>query len=307
MKTELPKDSQGIQRYLNKVIKIVLRVTSKKLAKIIVFGSYARGDWVEDVYRKDGRLESYQSDLDVILIFKKGTDAGYKSHKIEKNIEILLDKYIYSDYEGYDLVPGRPEVNFLYESINSFNKQLKLGRYIFTDIYREGVIVYEDGDFELTKPTILPWSKIQDIAQFDYDYWLPNGKEFIIDCKNCIERKIYPKAAFELHQATESFYNAILLVFEGYKPKIHELAKLRRRCKRYSKDVVKKVFSGESEEQREAFKLLCEAYIGGRYDRNYKITSEQLHYLIEEVEKLQAIAEKICLERLSLNDFPRAK
>ena len=73
------------------------------------------------------------------------------------------------------------------------------------------------------------------------------------------------------------------------------------------KDVVKKVFSGESEEQREAFKLLCEAYIGGRYDRNYKITLEQLHYLIEEVEKLQAIAEQICSERLSLKDFPGTK
>ena len=44
------------------------------------------------------------------------------------------------------------------------------------------------------------------------------------------------------------------------------------------------------------FELLRDAYIKARYDRNYKITREQLLYLIERVEKLQNLTKRICLE-----------
>lgn len=307
MKTKLPKKPQGIKRYLDKAVRMILDVTGDKLAKIVLFGSYARGDWVEDAYRKDGRLETYQSDLDIMLIFKKGKYLGYKDQEIDDKLQDIFEKYLYSEYAAFDMVPGKPPVSLRYESMKSFNKQLLLGRYLFTDIYREGIIIYENGDFEIAEPTFLPWSKIRDMAQFDYDYWFKNGKEFIVDCKNCIARDSYPKAAFELHQAAENFYNAILLVFEGYKPKTHELVKLRRRCKRYSRDIVRKVFVGANEEDRKSFELLCEAYIKARYDRNFEITLEQLDYLIEEVEKLQDITENICRERLSLEDFPDKK
>jgi HEPN domain-containing protein/predicted nucleotidyltransferase len=307
MKTNLPKKSQGIKRYLDKAIRMILDATDNRLAKIILFGSYSRGDWVEDAYKKDGRLETYQSDLDIMLIFKKGKYLGHKDQEIDDRLQNIFEKNLYSEYAAFDMVPGKPPVSLRYESMHSFNKQLRLGRYLFTDIYREGIIIYENGDFEIAEPTFLPWSKIRDMAQFDYDYWFQNGKEFIIDCKNCIVRNSYSKAAFELYQAAENFYNTILLVFEGDKPKTHELVKLRRRCKRYSRDIVRQVFVGDNEEGRQAFNLLCEAYIKARYDRNFKITSGQLCYLIKEVEKLQAITEKICLERLSLDDFPSKK
>ncbi len=42
-----------------------------------------------------------------------------------------------------------------------------------------------------------------------------------------IERVIN-QAAFELHQATESLYTCILLVFTRYKPNTHKLELLRK-------------------------------------------------------------------------------
>jgi len=47
------------------------------------------------------------------------------------------------------------------------------------------------------------------------------------------------------------------------------------------------------------FKLLKEAYVKARYDKNYKITKEQLLYLIERVEKLKEITERICTARIN--------
>ena len=58
-----------------------------------------------------------------------------------------------------------------------------------------------------------------------FDIWFPYGGEFLIDAKNGYERGSLKKAAFELHQAAECFYNTALLVFTGYKPKT-EVAQL---------------------------------------------------------------------------------
>ena len=51
--------------------------------------------------------------------------------------------------------------------------------------------------------------------------------------------------------------------------------------------------------RNECFVLLQKAYINVHYDKNYKITQEQLHYLIERVEKLKVVTEEICLARIN--------
>ncbi|MCZ6901742.1 MAG: HEPN domain-containing protein [Rickettsia endosymbiont of Ixodes persulcatus] len=59
------------------------------------------------------------------------------------------------------------------------------------------------------------------------------------------------------------------------------------------------VFPIATPEQKECFKLLRKAYVDTRYDKNYKITKEQLLYLISRVEKLKQITEKMCLEKIN--------
>lgn len=54
----------------------------------------------------------------------------------------------------------------------------------------------------------------------------------------------------------------------------------------------------QTEEQRELFELLDYAYIGARYDREYKITKEQLEQLAPCVKKLHKVTEKICKEKI---------
>ncbi|MGI4753497.1 MAG: HEPN domain-containing protein, partial [Janthinobacterium lividum] len=81
--------------------------------------------------------------------------------------------------------------------------------------------------------------------------------------------------AFLSHQATESFYNAILLVFSNYKPKLHNIKKLASRAKNYSSELLQ-VFPIVTSEQKKCFELLEKAYVDARYDKNYKITKEQL-------------------------------
>ncbi|WP_266235058.1 HEPN domain-containing protein [Rickettsia rhipicephali] len=151
---------------------------------------------------------------------------------------------------------------------------------------------------QLSRAKNLPWSEVKEMAKEDYEYWFGRGKSFFIDCKCPLERGDFSKSAFELHQATASVYSSILLVFSRYKPKLHDIRKLGGYCANYNVELLK-VFPQSSPEQKECFELLEKAYVDARYNKNYRISREQLLYLIERVERLKMITEKICLERIN--------
>ena len=177
------------------------------------------------------------------------------------------------------------------------NKCLEEGQYFFSDIKKEGVVLYDSGEFQLSEAKDLPWIERREIAQRDYNMWFKSGSGFFIDTHHALERDDFNKAAFYLHQATESFYSAILLVFSGDRPKLHDIFELGSMVGNYN-DELWSIFPHSEGEQEESFKLLQEAYIKGRYDPDYKISKEQLLYLIERVGELKRVTEKMCLERL---------
>ena len=50
MKTKLPKRSLVIKDRLDRIVETILSGSKNELAMIILFGSYARGNWVVDSY-----------------------------------------------------------------------------------------------------------------------------------------------------------------------------------------------------------------------------------------------------------------
>ncbi|MDR0329229.1 MAG: HEPN domain-containing protein [Rickettsia sp.] len=273
MKTVLPERSLIIQERLDNIVREILNVSKHKIAMIILFGSYARGDWVQDEYKKGHITYSYQSDLDIMLVMKKGKHAGLAGLSIEDKIEKRLEKKsLRSPFELW--------VTLVLESINTVNTQLEKGHYFFSDIKKEGILLYDSGEFQLAEAKNLPWTERRQIAEKDYEYWFTKGAEFFLECGYPLERGNYPFSAFLLHQATESFYNAILLVFSGYKPKLHDIRKLGSIAGNYNEELWQ-IFPHSSVEQRQCFRLLEQAYIEARYNKDYKITKEQLLYLID--------------------------
>nr|WP_241760895.1 hypothetical protein [Rickettsia endosymbiont of Ixodes scapularis] len=63
------------------------------------------------------------------------------------------------------------------------------------------------------------------------------------------------KCAFELHQATESLYSTILLVFSNYKPKLHDIEKLGSMAENYNSELLQ-LFPIATPDQKECFELL---------------------------------------------------
>jgi HEPN domain-containing protein/predicted nucleotidyltransferase len=252
MKTTLPERSVIIQERLNNIVKEILAVTEQKIAMIILFGSYARGDWIQDEYTQGHITYSYQSDLDLMIVLKKGKYTGTKiEDKIGKRLE---------EVSLQNPLSKEPWITLILESVNYVNKQLEKGHYFFSDIKREGILLYDSGEFKLTEAKELLWKERKEIAKEDYEHWFSRGKGFFIGCKYQLERSDYPLSAFELHQATESFYNAVLLVFSGYKPKMHDIRKLGSIAGNYNEELWQ-IFPHSGVEQRQCFRLLERAYV----------------------------------------------
>jgi len=271
------------QKQLKEITEIIVKAVDPE--KVILFGSHATGRWVEHRYTEGGITYEYISDYDILVITKSGEQR--------------------KDYEVQDLIENRcvykTPVTVITHDIDFINKMLTEGQYFFTDIEKEGILLYDAGNIPLAERKPLIRSEAKAIAQQYYDQWFISAKEFVEVAAFCLQRQQLKIGAFNLHQATERTYNAIILVETGYKPKTHNLDKLKRYSKRFSEEL-ESVFPYNTPEEKHLFDLLKRGYIDARYKDHYEITAEELAQLIERVSSLQIIAEKICQEKIASFD-----
>jgi predicted nucleotidyltransferase/HEPN domain-containing protein len=289
MKTTLPKNSLIIKERLDAIVQEILAAARDQVAMIILFGSYAKGTWVRDWYVEGHITYSYESDLDILVVTKSPKYRGLKGASFESDLTKRLER---KGLRGKTF--GAPWVTFVVEPIKYLNQQLEKSQYFFSDIKKEGILLYDSGEFTLAEPKDLNWKERRQIAKDDFAQWIPRAIGFIKATNYMLQDNYLNLAAFQLHQATESFYSAILLVFTGYKPRLHDIEKLGSLASNYSDELLK-IFPRDTKEQEEKFILLKLAYTEARYNKNYKITEEQLVYLIKRLEKLKSVTEEICI------------
>ena len=82
-----------------------------------------------------------------------------------------------------------------------------------------------------------------------------------------------------------------------YSPKSHKLAFLRSQAERLAPALVAAWPRGTRAAQR-AFELLRRAYVDARYSAHYKITAEELDWLVQRVGVLQRLVEEVCRKHL---------
>jgi predicted nucleotidyltransferase/HEPN domain-containing protein len=259
------------------------RFRNGKILKIILFGSYARGDWVEDPV---GR---YFSDFDLLVIVSHEdlTDVPEFWAKTE-------DRLLEELSEGKQL---RTPVSLIYHSLDDVNEKLRLGRFFFIDILRDGILLFEEPGYPFAEPQLLTPREALDESRAFFADWFQSADEFLIHARDAAERSWSKKAAFELHQATERLYQCLFLVRTLYMPKTHNLNRLRALAEDMEPSL-KQVWPGSTREEKRAYARLREAYVKARYSREYRITSEQLEWLGSRVELLKTLVERACLARL---------
>jgi uncharacterized protein len=162
------------------------------------------------------------------------------------------------------------------------------------------VLLYDTGKVQFSEAKKLTPAEQKEIAQRYFDQWFTSAKEFLEIAQYCEAKNQLKKSVFLLHQAAESFYNTVLLVFTGYKPKTHSLEKLRQYAKPYSKELLE-IFPERTGDKTQShlFDLLKRGYIDARYKNDYIITEDELNALIDKVRTMQEVAEKICRQRIA--------
>jgi len=260
------------------------RFQNGKLLKIILFGSYARGDWVEDPV---GR---YFSDYDLLVVVDHDdlTDVPEFWLKTEDRLLELLA-------EGTAL---RTPVSLIYHSLDDVNEKLRLGRYFFIDILRDGITLFEEPDHPFAEPQPLSAEEALRETQKYFEDWFRSAEEFFDNFAFNLKQDRHNNAAFQLHQATERLYQCLFLVRTLYTPKTHNLNRLRSLAEDMEPRL-KAVWPSTTKDERQAYARLREAYIKARYSREYRITAAQLAWLGERVTSLKAIVEQACAERLT--------
>ncbi|PZM10467.1 HEPN domain-containing protein [Rhizobium tubonense] len=260
------------------------RKTGGKILKVILYGSYARGDWVED------RASGYRSDYDLLIVVNR---EGFAQ---EEDLWLALDERLIQAQIAHHIhTPVVPIVH----SLADVNDQLARGRPFFIDIARDGKILYEAPGHPLAEPKPLTPEASRNEAQANFDQWFDGASRMLALASDAMDRAFPNETAFLLHQTTERFYHCLLLTLTLYSPKLHRIKTLRSKAEDIDNRLIA-AWPRDTRIVRRRFELLSRAYVEARYSSQYNITVEELEWLTERAKILQHLVDQICRERLEV-------
>lgn len=290
MKTSINYLPEQKRDELRRIVKCVLEVLPG-CEMIILYGSYARNTYVDYDQRIEyGIRTCFMSDYDILVV----TNTCFQRHVISHILSKATDNY----YKGMNRNESTT-VQFIDESIDDLNKAIDKNRYFYTDIKREGIMLYNSGRYKLARRRKQNYREIKELAEEYYNERFERGNEFLLGAIFYNEQGLHKMASFNLHQACENYYNSIILTFTLYSPKEHSLIKLSARAKTHSLES-SKAFPRNTEEEKRLFDLLQDAYVQARYSLHFRITQEDIEALIPKVELLRDIARQCCEERIKV-------
>lgn len=250
-----------------------------RILKVVLFGSYARGDWVDDP------VGGYKSDYDLLIVVDNDelTDTAEYWADAETQLQ--------QAFEITHLLSAPAQ--FIVHSLSDVNRQLSRGRPFFIDIVREGLVLYDTGGSEFSRPRALSREEAHREALENFEAWFPSAQRFLQYGADGVERGWPNEAAFQLHQSAERFYHCVLLTQTLYSTKSHNLNFLRAQAERVAPEVIP-VWPRGSRFEKRTWELLRRAYVEARFSKHYAITTDELTWLMERLRDLQGRVEKSC-------------
>lgn len=280
--SHLPKRKQDDLHYL---VQSVLK-TLPQAEMIILYGSYATGKYVEHDERTEfGIPTSYMSDYDILVV-----TSGIPDRDAGKKLDSVEDKY----YTNPDF---QTPVQFINDDINKLNENLSEGRYFYTQVKKEGIVLYNSGKFKLVRRQKLRYDEIQKQAKEYFNEKYQRTNSFFRDANYVYGCADYKQSSFYLHQTCENLFYATRLVFTLRNNKQHNLAKLLASVNKHSDDFVK-IFPRKTAEEKRLFQLVKSAYVEARYNPDFLVTKEDIDALMPMIKQLFELVKRICEEQI---------
>lgn len=285
MKTSYSHLPDYAKNDLQQIVSLILeRVPHCEM--IILYGSYARSTFVEYDERDEfGILTSFMSDYD-LLVVTSNEDVREVGHLLDT----VDDKY-------YKRPDNQVPIQFINDDIEKLNSDLSEGRYFYTSIQKQGIMLYDSGNYKLERPRKLNFQEITQQSQEYFDEKFEKAGYFLDHASFDYEKGRYNLASFDLHQACENYFYALRLVHTLKNSKQHNLSKLLGATHKYSPEL-QKIFPRKPKEEKRLFELLRLAYVEARYNSKFVVTKEEIEALFPKVERLRDITEEICKSQI---------
>lgn len=251
-----------------------------QVLKIILFGSYARTDWVDEP--ENGYLSDF--DLLVIVSHPKLTDIADYWWVAEN--KIMSDPSV-----------GRI-VNLIVHDLAEVNQAIGRGEYFWTDIVRDGVMLYEMPGHPLAVAKPMTPKDAVEMAESYFDTWAPKIIDSLEIVDFCMLKGKHKDAAYNLHQAAERAYVCFLLVHTFYFPRSHNIKFLRSLAEDIDKRLVE-AWPREQKIDRRRFETLKRAYVEARYSDQYDISVDDLEALAMCARRLRDLVDETCQSKLA--------
>ncbi|MFN7023761.1 MAG: nucleotidyltransferase and HEPN domain-containing protein [Pseudorhizobium sp.] len=257
-----------------------------RILKIILFGSYAKGGWVDEPFTMKG----YRSDFDLLIIVNNRKLCDFAEYWHKAADRLIRDKAI------------ETPASFIVHSRREVNTYLKEGQYFFSDIRKEGIALYELDDEPLAEPQQLSPEEQLRSAKGHLEERLANAIRALETSRFQLSKaredsKWRKDAAFGLHQSLEQAYSGVLLTLTGYAPPSHNVKFLRSLAEEQDRRLAD-AFPRDQHRERAWFNTLNEAYVKARYSKHFEISEEALLWLGERTKVLHDLAQLVCEEYL---------
>lgn len=260
-----------------------------RILKLVLFGYHARRNGTED------HQSGVSPGFDLLVIVNTRIFAN--PHSWNGTTERILRERTVT---GYLATP----VNLTIHSIMDLNDQLAHGRAFFVDIVRDGIMLYETPNFPLNTPGSADPDADRAEALRQFEYWFTIAMRRFELAKEAMARGYEREAAFDLHQTVEQLYHGVLHVLTRHSPRSHRLSCLRTHAERVASQL-SDAWPTDSDFARQCFARLDRAYIDARYSRHYKVTGEELRWLLARVTVLQETAIATCAAHLETLEVGR--
>lgn len=228
------------------------------------------------------------SDYDLLVLTRK--EIGAIQYSLYAKIK---DRFFENKNRPFHTHP-----QFINYGIDEFNHALTKAHYFETEIKRDGILLYDSGQYKLARRRKLDFAEIRERAQKYFDDKFGRALSFLIDVGHAANRGDYKQASFYLHQSAENLLRTVSLVHILYSPKNHDLDELLRSCKAYTIELCR-AFPRNTPEEERLFDLLQRSYIESRYNPDFEITKADIEALVPKVERLRDIVEKVCREQIA--------
>ncbi|MBU3920157.1 MAG: nucleotidyltransferase domain-containing protein, partial [Alphaproteobacteria bacterium] len=98
-----------------------------RILKIVLFGSYARGGWVDEPHTAKG----YLSDYDLLIVVNQQSVVDFATYWYHAEDKLMHDAGL------------KTPVNFIVHTLDEVNNALAMGQYFFSDIIKDGIALYD--------------------------------------------------------------------------------------------------------------------------------------------------------------------